>query len=135
MSAEGKGRSSVLANMKSWDLLFTDRRLICARLVNSGSAVLWGGVIGYGISERMQKKKREELVLKDLDDILVSDKKNFEIPYETISRVELIRGAFNGKLKIIEDNGNVLKFLIKNKEFEPGFYYLGAVFGDRFASR
>lgn len=132
MSAEGKGKSSVLTNMKTWDLIFTDRRLICARLVDSGSAVSWFGVVGYGVSKMLEKEKREELVQRNLDHVLGSDKQNFEIPYEMISGVELKRGIFNGKLRIIDSYGNAFKFLIKNKDFDPGAMNLGLILGDRF---
>jgi len=69
-------------------LYFTSSRLIAAKTVNT---TLWGFLwpIGDHIALNKAKKRSEELKKLSFESILKADKKNFEIPYAEITKVEM----------------------------------------------
>ncbi|UCF08563.1 MAG: HEAT repeat domain-containing protein [Thermoplasmata archaeon] len=76
----------------NYDLYFTSFRVIAARLGGTVGWVLALGAVGGTIaSAHQKKKKREQLELVSLQEILKVDKKNFEIPYANIFKIDMVR--------------------------------------------
>ncbi len=85
-----------------------------------------------GIVSLISKKTIDRLKNMDVDEILSENKQNFEIPIETITRVELIPSklAFPAKLNISANN--VFKFTAIKKEFDTVKQYFQMYLADRF---
>ena len=93
-SADGVvGRLSLL---KTYDLIFTDRRLVGAVVAKTGAASViggsLGGAIGGAIARSVAKggvnKRRANYAGLPLDNIVASDKANFSAPYDRIENVK-----------------------------------------------
>lgn len=109
---------------KYYDLYFTSNRMIAAK---TASPIGWfiafgaiGGAIGAGIAKLTAKERSEQLKNLSAESIFNADKKNFEIPYAEITKVEMKKAGVISDAKIsIFTHAEKHVFLIwKKKEFD-----------------
>jgi len=87
------GRVSLL---KTYDLIFTDRRLVGAVVAKTAAASVVGGALGGAIGGAIARsvsrggadKRRANYAGLPLDNIISSDKANFSAPYDRIENVK-----------------------------------------------
>ncbi len=124
------GRLSLL---KTYDLIFTDRRLVGAVVAKTGAASIVGGVLGgaiggaiaRGISRSGADSRRAGYAGQQLDTIIASDKANFAAPYNSIENVKLkglgrkvLHMKLEGKkavFKLPKDQRDQAKSLLANR--------------------
>lgn len=117
MSEEKKGViRSRLAGV-DYDLYFTETRIVAAK---TGSVTGWAvmfGALGQGIAMYLSKKRSAQLRELTIESILGSDKKNFVVAYEEITRVELKKPKALSVGKLTINSGEkVRKFLLMEKK-------------------
>ncbi len=84
----GKIKNTTLTlTSKSYNLYFTDRRMIGDLLGGTIGAFIAGGLIGEAIAKRRLEKKGEEAIKEEREpeQILKSHKKNFSVDYGDIA--------------------------------------------------
>ena len=108
---------------KYYNLLFTERRIIGEYIGGNAAAFLVGGVIGAVVANAYHKGKSGKMNLKDPEEILSRNKKNFSIEYMNIDEIILkkikMTIILNQKQKIV---GTKPKFHFKmsqHSEIEP----------------
>ena len=114
---------------KEQALFFTPTRVIVATLVGKGTST--GMKVGLGWAGRiavseMRKHRLEELSQVSPESILTADKKNYAIPYEETTKVELGK-----KLRIFAGPKKHEFKLSKGKERENYANALRPVLGDK----
>jgi len=94
-----------------YDLVFTTERIIAVIIQHPNDNIFKFGVAGMllggklaGGNDRPRKMKiaedrRREYKEKTFDELVGSHRFNFEIPYRTVTSVELSRGLFKSRLK------------------------------------
>lgn len=87
---------SARVGLSDFDLIVTDRRLIGAKIGNSGVAGIAGGLIGTAISLSGQDGQRSKYTGMSVDQILGANNSNFEIPLASIEK-----GVFNGGISMV----------------------------------
>lgn len=87
---------SARVGLSDFDLIVTDRRLIGAKIGNSGVAGIAGGLIGTAISLSGQDGQRSKYTGMSVDQILAANNSNFEIPLGSIQK-----GVFNGGISMV----------------------------------
>ena len=103
----------------TYSLYFTDKRIIRALTFSAAKKVgTWyagGKLLGGTINKYFEKRKDKSLGDLNLDEILNENKKNIEIPYSSINRVELKtpRSIKSMGLKVIK-----IKIVTSDKEYE-----------------
>lgn len=97
------------------NLIFTSKRAIVAYLIPARD--MWLKAAFEGDFRKDIKDKREEYGRVSAESILTAHKKNFAIPYEMITKVEMKRpGTFSGgKIKIFSTD-KIYEFTIKEKK-------------------
>jgi hypothetical protein len=108
---------------KYYNLLFTERRIIGEAVGGNAAAFIVGGVIGAAVANAYHKGKSEQMNLKDPEEILSRNKKNFSLEYMDIDDIILKKKnmtiSLNQKQKIV---GKKAKFYFSKKqksEIEP----------------
>jgi hypothetical protein len=92
-----EGRIGRLGLVKTYDLIFTDRRLVGAVVAKTGAARViggsLGGAIGGAIAAAVSKSgadnRRASYTGMPLDNIVASDKANFTTPYTSIENARV----------------------------------------------
>ena len=108
------------ANSRSgtYELVFSDTKLIMKKLASRGGIMavalvfaiiggLIGGVTGYSVGELVTQRRRDKI--RRENSLLTITRGDVEIPYESMSQVELTRN----KLKISSANGPRTLFMPK----------------------
>ncbi len=96
--------------LKTYDLIFTDRRLVGAVVAKTGAARFVGhavgGAIGGAIAGKIAKggadSRRASYAGLSLEDITASDKANFATPYSRVENVKvkgLVRKSLHMKVE------------------------------------
>lgn len=112
-------------------LYFTSNRVIVAKLGGMGLTLAFG-VLGALAESRMRAKKEEQLSKLSPQSILTADKKNFEIPYTEVSKVEMSKGFLGSKIRIITVGAKKHQFkLSKPKEFQSYVNVLQPILSDK----
>ena len=103
----------------TYSLYFTDKRIIRALTFSAAKKVgTWyagGKLLGGTINKYFEKRKDKSLGDLNLDEILNENKKNIEIPYSSINRIEIKtpRSIKSMGLKVIK-----MKIVTSDKEYE-----------------
>ena len=103
----------------TYSLYFTDKRIIRALTFSAAKKVgTWyagGKLLGGTINKYFEKRKDKSLGDLNLDEILNENKKNIEIPYSSINRIEIKtpRSIKSMGLKVIK-----IKIVTSDKEYE-----------------
>lgn len=118
-----------------FDLFFTPTRIVA---VKTGSILLWGllvGGIGQGIAMHLSRKRSQQLRELTIESLVTSDKKNFHVAYENISKVDLKKpsGLAMGKLTVHADVRTLKFILLEKKQFETDKEVIEKVFKDKVA--
>jgi len=93
---------------RAWDMIFTDKGLLFAKLGEVGWKSLIPGMEWEDIRRRYQsdayKEERRELANLPLDKILEADKKNWFVPYDEIQQIRIrsLLGACGFDIKTSE---------------------------------
>ncbi len=87
---------SARMGLTDFDLIVTSRRIVGAKIGSSGWAQAAGGVVGAAVSMGGQEARRSQYAGMDVNQILASNKKNFEVPLE-----EVVRGEFNAGISMV----------------------------------
>ncbi len=88
--------TSLRAGLTDYDLIFTDSRIVAAKVGSSGLAQAAGGLVGLAISRSGQDSKRDEYVGLSVDQILGAHKRNFAISYAGVER-----GVFSAGINMV----------------------------------
>lgn len=91
--------ASVRKGFTDYDLIFTNRRILAAKVGSSGVAQVAPGLVGLvglSLSRSRQDAHRTRYEGLSVDQILASHRKNFEIPYATVER-----GVFNRGISMV----------------------------------
>ena len=103
----------------TYSLYFTDKRIIRALTFSAikkvGTWYAGGKLLGGTINKYFEKRKDKSLGDLNLDEILNENKKNIEIPYSSINRIEIKtpRSIKSMGLKVIK-----MKIVTSDKEYE-----------------
>ena len=103
----------------TYSLYFTNKRIIRALTFSAAKKVgTWyagGKLLGGTINKYFEKRKDKSLGDLNLDEILNENKKNIEIPYSSINRIEIKtpRSIKSMGLKVIK-----MKIVTSDKEYE-----------------
>ena len=82
-----------------------------------------GGLVGLKSAEKDKRKVVADLTRKDFESILQADRKNYEVPYSEIERVE-VKMAFGffgqgGSIKMLTSSKKyTFSFISEKKEFQ-----------------
>lgn len=87
---------SARLGLTDYDLIVTERRIVGAKIGSSGAAAIAGGLIGTAVSLSGQDSKRAAYGGMGVDQILASNKKNFQIPLQSVQK-----GLFNGGVSMV----------------------------------
>jgi hypothetical protein len=115
-------------------LYFTTNRLLVTK---TASGLAWGaafGVIGAGIAKHNASKRSESLRELSPDSILSSDKKNYDIQYTAISKVEMKKPSMLSKcvLRVYTiDNKKHFFLLDDKKDFGNQFNLVNSVLSSK----
>src|SRR2546427_7265017 len=109
--------SSLRFRLTDYDLIFTNRRMLAAKIGSSGVAQLAAGLVGVAASLARQDGRRSKYEGIPLDRVLAMDAKNFEVPYDAVRS-----GRFNAgisavtvpMLKLRTDKGKVFFVFMKS---------------------
>ncbi len=88
--------TSLREGLTDYDLIFTDSRIIAAKVGSSGLAQAVGGLVGLALSRAGQDSKREPYAGLSVDQILGAHKKNFAIAYAGVER-----GVFSAGINMV----------------------------------
>ena len=121
MSEEIKGFIKTMAvglGNQYCDLYITTNRLIVAK---TGSTLGWSvafGAVGGAIAQHGAKKRAEALRELSPESILSADKKNYDISYATISKVEMKKPGMlsGGQIRIFTTSDKKHVFAIQDKK-------------------
>ena len=117
MNEEFKGAICLTGYIDTfYDLYFTSKRVIVAKTGTPYGLALTLPVVGYMVEEHNREKKSKEYKELPFDDILKGDKKNFEIPFSEISKIEMKKpGLIVGTKIIFYTKDKKMVFYIKEK--------------------
>ena len=87
---------SARLGLTDYDLIVTDRRIVAAKIGSSGLAGAAGGLIGTAVSLKGQDARSAQYGGMDLNQILTSNKKNFDVPLAAVER-----GEFNAGISMV----------------------------------
>jgi hypothetical protein len=87
---------SARLGLTDYDLIVTDRRIVAAKIGSSGLAQVAGGLIGAAVSLGGQDARRAQYMGMDLNRVLASNKKNFDVPLGAVER-----GEFNAGISMV----------------------------------
>lgn len=122
---------------KYYDLYFTSNRMIAAKTASPiGWFIAFGaivGAIGAGIAKLTAKKRSEQLKNLSAESIFKADKKNFEIPYAEITKVEMKKAGIisEAKISIFTHTKKYVFIMWKKKEFDAYESLVRSVLPDR----
>jgi hypothetical protein len=127
----GVVRSRLKGN--DFDLFFTSTSIVAAK---TGSISMWGlllGGIGQAIAMHFSNKKSQQIRDLTIESLITSDKKNFIVIYENISRVELKKpgGLSAGKLIIDADLQKYKFLLLEKKQFKNNKEIIEKTLGEK----
>ena len=74
---------------QTYNLIFTDKRVIGEFIGGTGAAFLVGGIIGSVIAKSHHERKSEKMTEVNPEEILSRNKKNFSIDYTDIAGIYL----------------------------------------------
>ena len=103
----------------TYSLYFTNKRIIRALTFSAGKKIgtfaMGGKLLGGTINKHFENKKAGNLINLKPDEILNENKKNIEIPYSSINRIEIKtpRSIKSMGLKVIK-----MKIVTSDKEYE-----------------
>lgn len=106
--ANATGVKSLWGTTKDYDLIFTNKRIIVAMTANSGTAMAFGGALGWAISKSGRDKRRERYQQMSAEEIARAHSKNFSISYSDIQSVRIVKFLGYGTI-IIKWPGGPLK--------------------------
>jgi len=104
---------------RTYNLYFTDIRIVGEFIGGSNPAVLAGGLIGKAIADKRHEKKGKEMIMEEKtpEQILAAHKKNFSIDYNDIDKAvvkkNLCKMKFIQRLPIV---GKKTFFLFNKKD-------------------
>jgi len=123
------------------NLVFTANRLIVAKKGwfdkqnKQDIAFMIGGLVGYWIATRSDKKQAQKPTLNSVEEILKTDKKNYEIPYSDILKAEMKKLSPLSVPYSVEVNVSAekkkRKFKLKNVKFEEAVDLFRTVLHDK----
>jgi hypothetical protein len=87
---------SARLGLTDYDLIVTDRRIVAAKVGSSGLAQVAGGLVGTAISLSGQDARRAQYAGMDLNQVLSSNKKNFDVAFAAVER-----GEFSGGISMV----------------------------------
>lgn len=74
---------------QTYNLVFTDKRIIGEFIGGTGTGFLVGGIIGSAIAKSLHERKSEKMTEVNPEEILSRNKKNFSIDYKDIAEIFL----------------------------------------------
>jgi len=118
-------------------LFFTNTRLIVTKreALKEFAGFLVGGFVGYSLAIKSDKKQAEKIKELSPDEILKSDRENYEIPYSKISKVELKKYSkmmwpYSAEIWTHTQEKET-KFRLKGIKYEEVEQLLNSVLGDK----
>lgn len=109
-------------------LVFTDRRMIVARSGISWAVMSGFGAAGLGVAMASTKKGMDAMQGLDPQQILLSHKKNKEVPYLNISKVHLKKAWTCCAMKVFYANGKKDYFEFPIPQYDDAKVLLGHLF-------
>ena len=104
---------------QTYNLVFTNRRIVGEFIGGTGTAFLVGSLLGAAIVGSRQKSKAEKMSEVNPEEILSKSKKNFSVDFSNITEVSLKKKyltiRLNYKQKII---GKKSTFYFNKKQFD-----------------
>jgi len=122
---------------KSYELFFTNKRIIVARVGGGARRVLFrgalGGIVGTLVESRLSAKTAEKLKRLNVQEIISSNPDNIVIPYETIQMVKMKKPGLTRPIGMeIVTPMETYKFdLERKKEFENYVHSLRQILGNK----
>lgn len=99
------------------NLFFTSNRVIVAKTGNTFAWQYAFGAVGGIIEKKAIQKRSEEMKKLSVESILTADKKNFDIPYIEVNKVEMKKpGMLSGGIIKIFTNTKKYQFVLQNKK-------------------
>lgn len=123
------GLFSLLAGIDAY-MHPSESRALALTLFTIGS-ILVGGPLSIALS--VMKRRFKKLGKSPPEDVLTANKKNFDIPYHDITRVEMKKGkiGFPHKIKIITDSEKHEFSIIGKKQLERDVGFIRSVLPDK----
>ena len=132
---EGKGKGGVRwgGTIKRFALIFTSDRVIMLKLAGFLTILAGGlGVIGQ-LYDQAVSKKLSELTGMSFDELLLSDKDNYSIPYSDVVKVDMKKGRFISSTSIWISTATEKHVfaLLKKEEFKNYVNIVSAALADK----
>lgn len=119
------------------NLIFTTNRMIVAKKgsVKEVTGLVVGGAVGQWLALSSDKKKAQELKQYNVEEILKTDKKNYEIPYPDLFKAEMKKLSkfswpYSTEVKISTEKKKH-KFKLKSVKFEEATELFRTVLPDK----
>ncbi len=112
----------------TFQLVFTDRRMIVARSGVSWAVMSGFGAVGAGVAMASSKKSLDAMGGLNPQQILESHKKNWEAPYLNITKVHLKKAWTCCHLNVFYTNGKKDYFEFPKPLYDDAKTLLGSLF-------
>ena len=126
----------------TYSLYFTNKRIIRALTFSAGKKIgtfaMGGKLLGGTINKHFENKKAGNLINLKPDEILNENKKNIEIPYSSINRIEFKQprsiksmGLRVIKIKIVTSDKEYSMKIKENEQLDSALKLIESVLGDK----